>query len=69
MSVKTFPTVLDFLLNIEGFIIIYKISIISMLKIFIELRVSGILVFVKKHIFEERYSIYGTGKHNSKKGR
>lgn len=47
MSVKTFPTVLDFLLNIEGFIIIYKISIISMLKIFIELRVSGILVFVK----------------------
>ena len=24
MSVKTFPTVLDFLLNIEGFIIIYK---------------------------------------------
>lgn len=44
MSVKTFPTVLDFLLNIEGFI---KISIISMLKIFIELRVSGILVFVK----------------------
>ena len=47
MSVKTFPTVLDFLIKYRRFHNNIKNSIISVLKIFTELRVSGILVFVK----------------------